>query len=244
MSNSLEKEILQYAKEQEPREMCGFVVFKGKEKQFIQCENIASEPERYFEIHPDDWLKAQLYDGIVALVHSHPDGKPILSAADRQMQVNSASDWWLVCDGEIRKFRNMPRLLGREFKHGELDCYTLFRDAYLLSGADLPDFDRVDMWWHENKNLYLDNMEKHGFERVGDPQVGDVILMQVGAEVPNHAAVYLGNNFVLHHSPNRLSKRDLYDGYWLKHTHSIWRYKKWSELDFTGILNDLESDLI
>lgn len=240
---TIDEKIIAYAKQQQPREMCGFVVFNGKQKQFVPCENIAVDAENYFEISSDDWLKVQLYDGIVALVHSHPNGKPILSSADRQMQVNSALDWWLVCDGKIRKFRNIPHLLGRKFKHGETDCYTLFRDAYMLSGVDFPNFERANDWWHENKSLYLDNMEKQGFERAIEPQQGDVILMQVGADVPNHSAIYLGRNMVLHHSPNRLSKRDLYDGYWLKHTHSIWRYKKWSQLDFTAISNDLENSL-
>jgi len=79
-----------------------------------------------------------------------------------------------------------------------------------------------------------------GFEQVKEPQVGDVILISVGANVPNHAAIYVGDQMVLHHAPKRLSKRDLYDGYWLKHTHSIWRYREWSTLDFTVPLNSLD----
>ncbi|MBE2898071.1 C40 family peptidase [Pasteurellaceae bacterium 20609_3] len=235
----LQDTILNYSKQQEPREMCGFVVFDGDKKIFLPCENIADDGENYFEIHPDDWLKAQLYDGIVALVHSHPDGKPILSEADRQMQVQSALDWWVVCNGEIHKYRNIAPLTGREFIHGEQDCYSIVRDAYMLSGLDLPDFERWDDWWYDNRTLYLENIEKCGFYQVDKPQIGDVILITIGADVPNHAAVYLGNNYVIHHSPKRLSKRDLYDGYWLKHTHSIWRNKRWLQLDFTAILNDL-----
>ena len=89
-------------------------------------------------------------------------------------------------------------------------------------------------------------MAANGFKRLNPEetlQIGDVILMQVGADVANHAAIYLGEQMVLHHSPQRLSKRDLYDGYWLKHTHSIWRYKEWSKLDFTVPLNSLARNL-
>lgn len=48
--------------------------------------------------------------------------------------------WWLASDGELRKYRSVPLLLGRKFEHGIMDCYTLFRDAYHLCGIDLPDF--------------------------------------------------------------------------------------------------------
>ena len=107
----------------------------------------------------------------------------------------------------------------------------------------MPNFEREDYWWEDGGNLYLDNIETQGFEQVKEPQIGDVILISVGANVPNHAAIYVGDQMVLHHAPKRLSKRDLYDGYWLKHTHSIWRYREWSMLDFTVPLNSLELNL-
>jgi cell wall-associated NlpC family hydrolase len=68
-----------------------------------------------------------------------------VSGADRQMQVTGLS-WWLASDGELRKYRPVPLLLGRKFEHGIMDCYTLFRDAYLC-GIDLPDFERTNGWW-------------------------------------------------------------------------------------------------
>lgn len=151
------------------------------------------------------------------------------------MMSQSDCDWILVCDGKLHIFPKIQPLVGREFVHGETDCYTLFRDFYFLAGADLPNFHRADDWWQTGQDLYLANMAKHGFSRVSSDdilQIGDVILMQVGADVANHAAIYLGDQTVLHHSPKRLSKRDLYDGYWLKHTHSIWRYMEAEKLDF------------
>ena len=119
---TLEEHIITHAKANEPQEICGFVVFEGEKQRFISCDNIADEPEKYFEIHPDDWLKAQLAEGIIALVHSHPNGEPFLSEADRQMQVQSGLDWWLVCDNKIHKFRCVPHLVGREFENSTADC--------------------------------------------------------------------------------------------------------------------------
>ncbi len=76
---------------------------------------------------PEDWLRAEMQGEIVALVHSHPGGLPWLSEADRRLQVQSDLPWWLVCRGEIHKFRSVPHLTGRRFEHGVTDCYTLFR---------------------------------------------------------------------------------------------------------------------
>ena len=244
--DKLKTELIKLAKQNEPREMCGFVILNGGELEFINCENIADDPENFFEVSPDDFLSTGMKGNIVALVHSHPGGEPVLSPADFQMQQNTALDWWLVCNGEIHVFPWVPPLLGREFIHGKMDCYTLFRDFYRLAGREFPNFERDDYWWEDGFNLYMDHMEEQGFDRLTDVkelQVGDVILIQVGSDVPNHAAIYIGDQMVLHHSPRRLSKRDLYDGYWLKHTHSLWRFKEWSQLNFTAALNNLAVNL-
>ncbi len=64
---------------------------------------------------------------MTAVFHSHPGRVPFLSGADRNAQVSNGLPWWLACDGVIMKFRPVPLLLGRKFKHGVMDCYTLFR---------------------------------------------------------------------------------------------------------------------
>ncbi len=247
IDEKLKAEILKHAKQYEPREMCGFIVLSAdKSKRFYPCENKAADPENFFEIDPQDFIDAEESGEIVAVVHSHPGGEPVLSGADLQIQMVNQLDFWLVCGDEIYIFPKIAPLIGREFTHGKMDCYTIFRDFYRLAGCVLDDFERDDYWWEDGLNLYLDNMEPHGFEQIKglhDIQIGDVILIQVGSNVPNHAAIYIGDQMVLHHSPRRLSKRDLYDGYWLKHTHSIWRFKNWSKLNFTVPLKSLEVSL-
>jgi len=58
----------------------------------------------------------------------------------------------------------------------------------------------------------------------GEVQIGDVIVMQVKAEEPNHAAVYLGDGIMLHHMYGQLSNRVPYGGYWAERTITILRY--------------------
>lgn len=59
---------------------------------------------------------------------------------------------------------------------------------------------------------------------VADIRVGDVIVMQVRAPVPNHAGVYIGDGLMLHHLYNRLSSRDVYGGYWQECTRIVLRH--------------------
>ncbi|WMN26810.1 tail fiber component K [Escherichia coli] len=149
-----ESAILAHARRCVPAESCGLVVRTPEGERYIPCVNISAEPEAYFRIAPEDWLRAEMQGEIVALVHSHPGGLPWLSEADRRLQIKSALPWWLVCRGDIHKFRCVPHLTGRRFEHGVTDCYTLFRDAYHLAGTEMPDFHREDDWWRNGQNLY------------------------------------------------------------------------------------------
>ncbi|MGN5509353.1 NlpC/P60 family protein, partial [Campylobacter coli] len=54
-------------------------------------------------------------------------------------------------------------------------------------------------------------------------EVGDVILMQILSDRVNHAAVFLGGDLILHHLYGRLSKTDVFGGYWLRNTRMIIR---------------------
>lgn len=234
----MKTKILNHAKKCGENECCGFVI---DNKIYMPCTNISPTPTETFEISPDDWIQAETIGEITAIVHSHPNGLPILSEADQIYQQQTGVDWWIVCDNQIHKFRFIQPLLGREFEHGKTDCLSIVRDAYMLAGIDLPDYERADDWWHNGQNLYLDLLPKNGFERVDaeDIQEGDIILVCLGSETPNHAAIYVGNQYILHHCPDRLSKRDLYGGFWRNYTHSIWRHNQWQKSGYTAISNNL-----
>ena len=232
--------ILSHVKREGKREACGVIIDNFK---FIPCRNIHHDPCNFFDIHPDDLIAAEDCGDITAIVHSHPNGNEYLSCGDRIAQLQSGIEWWVVCDNSIYKYRPVPRLLGRKFEHGFLDCYSLFRDAYHLAGINLDDFERSDNWWNGSEELYLKNMEAQGFYQVDAALVGDVILMCLGSQRANHSAIYTGDQHILHHAPGRLSKRDVYGGFWVKHTHSIWRHNQWLNSAWVGICEDLEKTL-
>ncbi|STN46989.1 tail fiber component K [Escherichia coli] len=82
-----ESAILAHARRCAPAESCGFVISTPEGEWYIPCVNISAEPEAYFRIAPEDWLRAEMQGEIVALVHSHPGGLPWLSEADRRLQI-------------------------------------------------------------------------------------------------------------------------------------------------------------
>ncbi|HEJ9485624.1 TPA: C40 family peptidase [Proteus mirabilis] len=236
---NIEKEIIAHAKAEGVRESCGVV----SGDRYFPCRNIHPMPAHYFEINPDDWITAECYADIIAIVHSHPSYQPFLSSGDRKFQLKTGLPWWLACNNKLYKFNPIPPLLGRTFSHGFQDCYSIIRDSYHLANISLADFKRDDEWWYSNQNLYLDNIQNQGFYQVDDIQEGDVILICLGTSKPCHAALYIGNQEILHHRPDRLSKRDTYSGYWLKYTHSIWRHEQWSNYSLQAIYADLDVNL-
>lgn len=96
---------------------------------------------------------------------------------------------------------NTP-LLGRPFVHSAWDCWELCADWYKREwGLEFQDFKREDGWWEQadGPSLYEQAYEAAGFERVGSPQRGDMIVMEVGRKKhPDHAGIYLGSNARLH----------------------------------------------
>jgi proteasome lid subunit RPN8/RPN11 len=244
ISDETRQAMLAHAKAESPLECAGFLLSNGE---YFPAKNASLTPDKTVIWDYDDLIAAtDAYDNtsVVGFVHSHPSGSNILSTPDRESQGLNFYDWFLIAGNDVHYFPYVPHLLKRKYSYGNLDCFSLIRDSYRLSGHLMEDIEREPNWWDKGQNLYLDNMENFGFERVTKPQMGDVILIHLGGSPkPNHGAVYLGDGTLLHHCTNRLSKRDPYGGYWLKHTHSVWRHKQWQQFDFTGILNDLAVNL-
>lgn len=112
----------------------------------------------------------------------------------------------------------VSKYLGKTFIHGSVDCYGLVREFYKKEfDLDLTNYARSDFWWNNGENLYMENFKKEGFYLLNDsdePQFGDLYLIALNASVACHAAIYIGDNKILHHVINRLSAVDKYRGCW------------------------------
>lgn len=233
-----------HAIERFPEEACGFVLADGS---FLPAKNVSDNPKSHFAIDAQEAVAA---GDIVAYIHSHTMeekdelGRVIPVSAepsklDMENQIITDRPWGIsVCDGEnvttpVWWGDQLPiqPLIGRQFLHGISDCYTLVRDWHRLKGIVYPEHPRDDYWWStEGLDLYIDNFEAAGFERVyrRHPMPGDVFLCSLRSKVMNHAGVYVGNGLILHHVPNRLSMETPAQIYQQKMTYLI-RHKNLPE---------------
>ena len=235
LSDEIKAQALEHAKQEDPKESVGLVhIVKGRERYF-PCTNQADEPELHFSLDPADYLKCENQGEIVAVIHSHPSTNQNPSEADKVACEKSNLPWFIVNPktekwGYYEPSGFVLPYVGRQWAHGIVDCYTLWKDFYKGElNIEMSDYDRKDDWWHKGENLYLDNFKKEGMRevRIEDVQYGDIILMKIESPVPNHAAIYIGENLILHHVHNRLSSRDVYKwgGYYHKMTATVLRHE-------------------
>ena len=224
---------LAHAQREYPREACGLLlVIKGKQK-YWPCKNLAPEANDYFQLDPDDYAAAEDKGEIVAVIHSHPHTRPVPSMADQVACNRSGLPWYIVNPntfewGEALPNAYKPPLIGREYCWGSLDCWSLARDWYKEElDLDLPDWDRPQRLDWDTAPRFDELYEQAGFREVSlrQAQYGDAFLMSIDSKGLNHVAIYLGDQYVLHHLTNRLSSRDLLGDWLLKCTGKVVRHE-------------------
>jgi proteasome lid subunit RPN8/RPN11 len=231
MHKSIVISFSQHASECYPNEACGLIINIGNKAHYMPCNNVSTHKTDEFEISAKEYAAAEDQGDIIGIFHSHPDTTSKPSQRDIAMCEASLLPWHIMSwpEGDLRSIvptGEAPPLVGRPFVHGVWDCYSCVRDWYKeTKHIILPNFERRDGWWEGEEELYLDNFTKAGFAEVNDQlQVGDVFLMQIQSKRVNHAAVYVGDGKILHHLYGRLSRHDVYGGYWQRNTRMIVRH--------------------
>lgn len=206
--------IRQHMESEAPHECCGLVVMVGRKQRYIACDNVFTDPSGArstldsFAISDRSWMDAEDIGQIVRVIHSHPDQlEPTPSLADIQGCNGSGVVWGIIAkNGEYTEITpvNEP-LCGRRFVLGSSDCYGLIMAWHALQGVSLPDFRVPYEWWTRGESLYMDNYEKVGFVECAPDTPGAMVIMQVAAEVPNHAGIYFPGDQLLHHAAGCLS---------------------------------------
>ncbi len=257
LDDHLTSSIIKHLAGTRKEELCGLVVESGGMNIYLPCHNSHSTPENNFCISNGDYISASVRGRVVAVCHSHTKlGSEHLSSNDRICQYRNKITWILHSyrngDPGLSSWSPVANLKGREFSEGYVDCYDSFRDFYALAGKQLPDFSpcdgyRIDGWYKEPgaTSPFTDNIEKFGFKKVrshSEMIPGDIIFSLLGAKVPNHVSVYVGNNMIFHHLPGRLSMVEPLRGFYTKYTDSIWRSENHKELNISGVIDLLNED--
>lgn len=235
----LEQKMRLEAENAYPNEACGLIVGVGKKAHFVACRNISSEPRTRFQIDPADYARAEDMGEVLAIWHSHTDGNTTPSDADKAGAEATELPWLIsgIVQNGVEFYHCGPRIhqpdgfempyIGRPYVFGIFDCYALVRDYYLrefgIKLALYPEL-HVEQWWKKGMNIFGDNFEAEGFVPVTDEswEEGDVLLFAVESDVPNHVAIYVTGDIILHHTINRLSRRETCGSFWSsKMTHHL-----------------------
>lgn len=244
LTDEIRNAINAHANECHPKEACGVIV----NGEYIPCTNISTD-DNQFEIDVIDLVGAEKEGKITAYVHSHSGfGEASTKPSQLDMvQMGLHGLPWVIANGvDVDLYQPIDYkapLLGRNYYHGTLDCYSLVKDYYQRElGITLGDYKRDDVWWEsaDSEPLYLDNFKAEGFIEVDTIREHDLILCRLGrTEHVNHALVFIGDgklksertddvigdSLVLHHPYNRESLREIYGEQWQRRAAIIIRHK-------------------
>ena len=116
-------------------------------------------------------------------------------------------------------------LIGQHWEYGKQDCYTLVRQYYELIGVKLPDFSRPENLGTTD-SIFLRYAKSLKFQPValGDRQKSDVLLMRLGTRTPMHAAIYVGDDKILHQRADSISAVEPLRQYYFKRIAAVFRH--------------------
>lgn len=125
---------------------------------------------------------------------------------------------------------NWDNLIGTPFKPGVDDCFELGRKFFEQNfNVKINDYARPSDWSADNLDLITRCFEREGFEKITtwtskDLRPGDVLCLAVGSSNPNHFAIFVGDNKIIHHTYGRLSTEETYRDFWRSLTCYILRH--------------------
>ncbi|MBB5496888.1 C40 family peptidase [Paraburkholderia sp. MM5384-R2] len=230
-----------------PRESCGVVVKKSDGSLlYVPCRNQADGRD-VFRLDPQDAANAEDQGELVAYAHSHVYTPATPTDADRAGMARTGLPWIIVNYPTGAFTINDPvpfvaPLEGRNFVHGVHDCYAIVRDYYATRlGITLADYPRVWGWWEnfDLPDMYRENFAREGFVSVHEGALDtealrklrphDLILFRIRAPRDNHAGIYTGENFMIHHLIDELSRRELLGEFYQKRARAILRHRSLME---------------
>ena len=221
--------IREHAIQEYPRECCGLVVIRRGKAKYHPCTNIA-DGEYSFVIEPTEFTKLSLSGDIQFVVHSHPTGN---EPSEHDIAVcDSLKIPYLIYYVEYDSChiiypKEYNTLFGREYVFGVTDCFEAARDWYLLQGIVTPPraLHWEDDWWEKDKDYIGQEITNWPFKKVDNIEPGDLLTFKVLSTVPNHLAVYIGDDLIFHHAFGRLSCRESLYPLWAPHLDGIYRYE-------------------
>jgi proteasome lid subunit RPN8/RPN11 len=191
-----------HAVEVYPQEAAGIVEHGA----YVRLDNRSATPGEDVKLSDDELIRVAQAD---VFFHSHPDALGVPSEHDMVYQKQLGIPFVVMCLPTYDCFAwgdtlERAPIIGRGFRHGVHDCYSLVRDWYREAGiVDLDEWPRGWEWWTRGQNLYRDNFEATGFTPIAvseATQPGDGLLFAFNFKVPMHAAIVVDKDLLIHHA--------------------------------------------
>ncbi len=221
LSDKIALHIKNHALQNINEECCGLLIEKDGETVAFSSLNTHHDKKNHYQISARSYIEASKLGKIIGDYHSHPygesDGFSFLDKINAQghdlikvLYLHNKDKFYIYEPLKQKKY------LGREFKIGVNDCFSLVVDYYeqeLNIKINDPFADRKDDDFFEKKSKEIySNLSQiaadQGFQFLKDYtlQRNDVLLISVKNEkFPSHFAIYLGNNTILHQTRNSKS---------------------------------------
>jgi proteasome lid subunit RPN8/RPN11 len=229
LSKEIKRKIKEHSLRESPREACGLITRKQGVLSAHEALNNSEDIHR-FRINAFDYVRASGEGQIVAVYHSHQKGYNF-SELDKLNSQTHELIYILYCLENNSFLTYDPKnefnnYIGKDFKWGTSDCFTLVRDFYKEElNIDIGDYPREDGWEKKFGPLFDKYFEKENFKEIKNLKKYDGILFRTRKDGPSvHCAVYLGEGLMLHQPRNTISRIDEYDERFKKITSKIVRH--------------------
>lgn len=210
MIEELYNKIYQHLQAELPREACGIIIRTREQNiEYVPANNLATNDDDFI-LDPECLAYAEDIEAdILYIVHTHPRTGCNPSASDI-IGINSGTIPWIIMDSTKQVSITRPDcgpLVGREFNYGVADCFSLAVDYYSSNfNIKMPEVLRLSQYWWQDYGTNINQVaENLGFDVVDYFKENDMLLINLNSKIPNHFAIYLGNNKILHHPVGRLS---------------------------------------
>lgn len=114
---------------------------------------------------------------------------------------------------------------------GRQDCFRLAIDFFADNfGIKIPNYARPSDWSSDKLDLMRMLPEHCGFDTITewkpkDLRPADVMCVAIGESNPNHFAIFVGDDKIIHHLYGRFSSEETLRGFWFRQTAFILRHK-------------------
>jgi proteasome lid subunit RPN8/RPN11 len=230
LTKEIESGIVHQAEIHSPDECCGFILSNDDSNFLFHCENKFG---KRFQISSVDYLAAKEKGQIEAVYHSHTNGNEEFSELDKKNSLYHGIKFILYSlkSNSFKEFgydTKYKKYVGKFFKIGEEDCFSLVRDFYKTElDVNIKDYSRNENWSEQDDSLFDLYYEDEGFTKVNDIKKYDIIIFNSPFRrgFSGHIAVYLGDSLMLHNQTNSFSKIEEYSEAYKRLTNYIIRHK-------------------